>query len=394
MSTSTQERPSAAPANKKKPNIPGGADFHPYPWWTPKFWHGMTIGVWLRLLARNGFRVSPSRIPTCLSVTFVSLVNTVLWLIQEAFLGRKIDRSRIEHPPVFIIGHWRSGTTYLHELMVLDPAFAFPTTYECFVPSHSLISDWLFKRYTKLLLPEKRPMDNMATGWDHPQEDEFALCNLGAGSPYTGIAFSNLPPQQQEYLDLKELPLEKLAAWKRTMLRFIKQIAYRKPKPIVLKSPPHTARVRTLLELFPNARFVHIVRDPAVVFQSTLRLWRSMYQIGSLQVDDGHDVTDYVLDCMERMYKSLDEDRALLRPSQFYEVRYEHLVRDPVGQLRAMYDQLGLGDFERARPALEAYLDENKDYKTNRYELPEETRRLVRERWGRFFERYGYFEEQ
>ena len=38
----------------------------------------------------------------------------------------------------------------------------------------------------------------------------------------------------------------------------------RSPKRIVLKSPAHTARVRVLLELFPKARFVHIIRDPVV----------------------------------------------------------------------------------------------------------------------------------
>ena len=38
-------------------------------------------------------------------------------------------------------------------------------------------------------------MDNMAAGWDHPQEDEFALCNMGVPSPYLTIIFPNRPPQ-------------------------------------------------------------------------------------------------------------------------------------------------------------------------------------------------------
>jgi hypothetical protein len=151
----------------------------------------MTLGVWLRFAAANGFRISPTRWPMALGITIVSLFNSVLWLVQTALLGRRIERSKMEHPPIFIIGHWRSGTTYLHELLVLDDRFAYPTTYECFAPSHFLISNWLVARYMKFLLPQKRPMDNMAAGWHLPQEDEFALCNLGLGSPYKTMAFPN-----------------------------------------------------------------------------------------------------------------------------------------------------------------------------------------------------------
>ena len=391
MPTSTEAPATEAPVAANKPAIPGGNTFHRYPFWAPRFWHGMTTGVWLRLVVRNHFRISFLRWGLFFTVTCVSVLNTFLWLVQKLFLGRRVERTKLEQPPVFIIGHWRSGTTYLHELLVLDDRFAYPTTYQCFAPTHFLISNWFVTQFMNFLLPSKRPMDNMAAGWHLPQEDEFALCNLGLGSPYFTMAFPNEPPQDEEYLDLKELSVDERERWKRGVLGFLKHVAYHQPdKPIVLKSPPHTARVRTLLELFPEARFVHIVRDPHVVFLSTLRLWRSLYQVQGLQVDDGHDVSEYVLEAFERMYRSLEEDRDLLRPSQFYEVRYEDLVRDPLGQLQAMYDQLGLGDFEHVRPTLEVHLQRTKDYKTNKFELSDDTKRLVDQRWGEFAQRYGY----
>jgi omega-hydroxy-beta-dihydromenaquinone-9 sulfotransferase len=374
---------------QKVSSVPGGK-FHRYPFWAPRFWHGMTLGVWLRFAAANGFRISPTRWPMALGITVVSLFNSVLWLVQQLLLGRRVARSIIEHPPIFIIGHWRSGTTYLHELLVLDDRFAYPTTYECFAPSHFLVSNWLVARYMKFLLPQKRPMDNMAAGWHLPQEDEFALCNLGLGSPYKTMAFPNQPPQDVEYLDLKELTAAARECWREGMFSFLKHIAYRKPRPIVLKSPPHTARVRTLLELFPQAKFVHIVRDPVNVFLSTVRLWRSLYQVQGLQVDNGHDITEYVLSTFERMYRSFEEDRPLLTAQQYYEVRYEDLVADPMGQIRSMYQQLDLGDFEHVRPRLEQFLEAKKDYQTNRFEPPEEIRAMVAERWGEFAKRYGY----
>jgi hypothetical protein len=350
----------------------------------------MTVGVWLRFAARNGFRISPTRWPMAVLITLVSLFNTLLWLVKELIYGGGVEKSELTHAPIFIVGHWRSGTTYLHELLVLDDRFAFPTTYECFAPSHFLVSDWLIARYMKFLLPSKRPMDNMAAGWDLPQEDEFALCNLGVGSPYTTMGFPNRPPQDVEYLDLKDLDETQRARWKAGMLSFLKDVAYRKPRPIVLKSPAHTARIRTLLELFPQAKFVHIVRDPVNVFMSTVRLWRSLYDVQGLQVDDGHDITEYVLSTFERMYDSFEEDRTLLKENQYYEVRYEDLVADPVEQVRAMYQKLDLGDFEHVRPKLEAFLEAKKDYQTNRFEPPEEVRAIVGERWGEFARRYGY----
>jgi hypothetical protein len=389
MATEITSPRARAPASAKKPPVPGGK-FHRYPFWAPRFWHGMTTGVWLRYAAANRFRISPTRWPLAFGVTVVSLFNTVLWLVQLAIYGRRVERRELSHPPIFIIGHWRSGTTYLHELMVLDDRFAFPTTYECFAPSHFLVSDWLVAKYMRFLLPEKRPMDNMAAGWNLPQEDEFALCNLGVGSPYKTMGFPNHPPQDADFLELTNLAPAKRERWKRGMLWFLKRVAYRKPRPIVLKSPPHTARVRTLLELFPRARFIHIVRDPVNVFMSTVRLWRSLYQVQGLQVDDGHDVSEHVLSTFERMYASFDADRPLLAPDQYYEVRYEELVKDPVEQIRTMYERLQLGDFQHVRPRLLEFLEGKRDYQTNRFEPPEEVRRMVFERWGEFARRYGY----
>jgi hypothetical protein len=376
----------------KSPRVGGvpGGKFHRYPFWAPRFWHGMTLSVWLRFAAANGFRISLARWPMAAGITIVSVINTILAALQSMLFAHRIRRTVIEQPPVFIIGHWRSGTTYLHELLVLDERFAFPTTYECFAPSHFLVSSWFVTRFMKFLLPSKRPMDNMATGWHLPQEDEFALCNLGLGSPYKTMGFPNLPPQDVEYLELKPLPAAARERWKRGMHRFLQSVACRKPGPIVLKSPPHTARVRTLLELFPDARFVHIVRDPVSVFMSTVRLWRSLYQVQGLQVDDGHDLTEYVLATFQQMYRSFEEDRPLLRATHYYEVRYEDLIADPLSQMRALYEQLHLGDFQSVRPQLEAFLESKKNYRTNRFEPPHEVRTMVLDRWSDFASRYGY----
>jgi hypothetical protein len=379
--------------NANNSTAPASPDAKPrgnkYPFWAPKFWHGMTLPVWVRLVVRNRFAFSPRGLPPAFAITIVSVINSIASGLQWIFRARKIARTKIEVPPIFIIGHWRSGTTFLHELMVLDERFAFPTTFECFAPNESLILARFVNRWLSWLLPKQRPMDNMAAGWEHPQEDEFALCNMGLVSPYTQMAFPNRP-QGEEYLDMEGVPAEELANWKSGLMRFLKTLTWRSGKPIVLKSPPHTARIRLLLELFPDARFIHITRDPYVIFSSTVRLWRSLYDVQGFQKPRFMGLEDYVYRMFVRMYRAYFEQKDLIPAANFAEVRYEQLVRDPVGEMKALYQHLNLGDFEKARPQFEAYVTKEKDYKTNRYELPPETRDEITRRWGEFIRKLGY----
>src|SRR5207245_5167275 len=129
-----------------------------------------------------------------------------------------------------------------------------PNTYQCLEPNHFLLTEGLVKRFLYFLMPSRRPMDNMKAGWDRPQEDEFALCMMGQPSPYNMIAFPNRPPMDQHAFSPDRLPPRKRQAWKTAFLRYLRQLAHKDPRRLVLKSPTHSCRIRTLLELFPDAR--------------------------------------------------------------------------------------------------------------------------------------------
>jgi hypothetical protein len=361
--------------------------------WMPRFWDGINLSGWVRLLARNRFAVGLTCIPMALIITFSSLFNSFLWAVQAILLGRRIARTKIKHDPIFVIGHWRTGTTLVHELLALDPRHTFPDTYACFVPNHFLVSAWLLKPCLALLLPARRPMDNMEAGWDHPQEDEFALCLMGVRSPYLTLAFPNRPLQDQQYLDLEELSPEALARWKRALVWFLKCLTLRSPKRIILKSPPHTCRIKVLLELFPDARFIHLVRDPYVIFPSTIHLWKRLSRSQGLQIPKHRHLEEHVFNTLRRMYEVFERDRPLIADSRFCEVRYEDLVRDPIEQMRTIYERLELGEFDRVLPALQQYVDRQAGYQTNRYELTEETRAEISRRWASYIQQYGYSSE-
>lgn len=355
-----------------------------------RMWQGIDFLAWVRLLWHNRCAVHWRYLYIAVIVTFVSFWHTLLRWTQQLIYGRRVAATPIANAPIFIIGHWRTGTTLLHELLILDERHNYPNTYQCMEPNHFLLTEKLFTRIFRFLTPSHRPMDNMAAGFDRPQEDEFALCMLGVPSPYHTIAFPNRPPQFDEYLDLEGLSPRALAAWKKCFLRFLQQLTYKNPKRLVLKSPPHTCRIKVLLEMFPDARFIHIVRDPRVVFPSTIKLWKALYQTHGLQPPTFAGLEDHVFETFERMYKRLEEGRQLVPPGRFHELRYEDLTRDPVEQVRLVYERLGMDGFETMRPRLEQYLETIKDYETNRYELSPELRAEIERRWGDVIRRYGY----
>jgi hypothetical protein len=363
--------------------------------WMPMFWDGMNFPAWIRLLAKNHCRLSWQYWYMLPTVTAYSLFHSAYRGWQWIVVGWLV-RKKIDHPPIFILGHWRSGTTLLHELLVLDERHTYPTTYECFAPNHFLVTEYVGARLLGFLLPKRRPMDNMAAGWYRPQEDEFALCNLGLPSPYLTIAFPNEPPQDQEFLTLEHVPPAELARWKRKFLRFLCEINHRakRRKRIVLKSPPHTGRVKVLLELFPDAKFVHIVRDPFVVFPSTVHLWKTLYSTQGMQKPRFEGLEEHVFLIFEQMYERFEKDRQQIPPANICEIRYEDLVADPIEGVRRIYQELGLGGFDEARPALERFVAGTKGYETNKYrELAPELRSQIADRWRGYIEKYGYSRE-
>src|SRR5437879_854487 len=93
----------------------------------------------------------------------------------------------------------------------------------------------------------------------------------------------------------------------------------------------YATRIKVLLELFPQARFVHIVRTPYVVMPSTLHTWRTLHRVFGLQQPTFAGLEQQVLHNYLHMFTKLEETRGLVAPGRFYELRYEELGQDPIG---------------------------------------------------------------
>ncbi|MEM9586427.1 MAG: sulfotransferase [Planctomycetota bacterium] len=380
------------------------AGYHPYPFYSPRFWHGMRPAIWWRLLRQGEFQVDLSRLSLAVGVTLSCPFNSVMSGIQKLVFGRSIATAELHGAPVFIVGHWRSGTTLLHELMVRDERLSSPSTYQCFAPHHFLITEWFFRRFASWMLPGKRPMDNMDAGWDRPQEDEFALLNLGLPSPYRRIAFPRRGGVDMDYLSLDDLDAADRDRWLNSLDRFMKQVSLVTGRPLVIKSPTHTGRVGHLAKAFPDAKFIHITRDPRSLFPSTCRLWRGLDAVQSLQnvsVPQGKDestrqqdpcqIEAYVIRCLKEMYGAFHAQRESIGDSRLIDIRYEDLIESPVETLRSIYNTLRLSDFDSVEPVIQQWADtEHKAYQTNTHQLSDESEAQLKDAWGDYFQRYGY----
>jgi hypothetical protein len=352
----------------------------------------MRVGDLYSMLQENRFQIAPSRLPMTAMVSGCAVMNSILSATQSLAYGSQIQKTELTEPPVFVIGHWRSGTTLVHELLALDQRLAFPSNFDAFIPNHLLLSRYIFYPVVKMLMPSKRPMDNMSMGVASPQEDDFALCAYGAPTPYRRIAFPNRPNRDHMLLDPANASPTQLADLKSAMQTFLKTLTVRYQSRLALKSPPHTGRIAQLAKWFPGAKFVHVSRHPYKLVPSTMRLWKLLDKLQGFQLPKYDDafLKNYIFECQDLMYSSYFEQRAGIPSDQLIEIRFEDLIAEPTQVMQGVYDQLGLGGFDGVQPRIGEYFQQKKDHQTNPFELDESLQLEIDSHWPLYMKTFGY----
>lgn len=307
---------------------------------------------------------------------------SLLQTIQTAQLGQAALPKRA----IFVLGYWRSGTTLLHELLCLDPRFCFPTTEACMNP-HGLV----FRRGSQSSRPGRvvrRPMDDMVLHRNAPQEDEFALFALGARSPYETLLAPDHLAEALALADPANLSAEERDRWRAIFASFVRAVMLTGgERTLVLKSPPHACRIAELAALMPDSRFILIVREPAMVFESAARMWRRLFEIYSSGRVPGEDaIREAVLTDRPRFERNLAAGAARLSCVNFAAIRYEDLVADPTGVCASLYGRLDLGDFSAVRERFEAEARTRHEYRASNRPPPEAWAARLRAEWKDVFE--------
>ncbi|MGQ0634231.1 MAG: sulfotransferase family protein [Planctomycetaceae bacterium] len=351
---------------------------------------GIPLGLWLRVLYENRFAVDPAYWGRAATILLGTPPNTLFGWLDRLLYGRRVAEAAV-HPPVFVLGIWRSGTTHLHNLLTQDARFAYPNNFQVLYPHSFLSGEWFAAHIVGAIFPSKRPQDNMAIDIRGPQEDEFAVsCLTGRGFPM-GWVFPRRAEHYDRYITFRDAAPHELADWKRAMSKFVRKLTVKYDRPLVLKSPGHTGRIRLLLELFPDARFVHIHRDPFCVFRSMQHLLRAVHPWFSVQSPSEHDLDERIIRLYREIYDVFLEERSLIPAGRFHEISFADLEADPMGEMRGVYRALGIPDFESVEPTLRQYVESLAGYRKNSHPpmARDLKRRLARE-WRRCFDEWGY----
>ena len=359
--------------------------------------HPVALGSfrsWMKLLRRSE-GIDSAYVPRAAFVSLTTLLTSPLRLWEWVRYGRRVRSTAIHPAPVFIMGHWRSGTTHLHNLMCQDKNLGYLSTFQAMAPGFCLVGETVIKQFLAKQAKSRYPtrlIDNIPLAFDGPQEDEFALANL---SPFSFIHSFSFPQQAQGFFErcvlFDSLSEAARSRWIDTYLALLRKATLASGgKRLVVKNCAHTARIRTLLELFPDAKFIHIHRNPYHVFLSTLYLYNTVLPRSQLQEIEPGQVETCVLRFYDRLMRRFLADRSLIPPGNLVEIRFEDLEAAPVAQLRQVYDGLGLPGFAAAESDFRSYIDSVADYKKNTYEMDGGVIAKVNQHWQFAFDQWGY----
>ena len=357
---------------------------------------GIELGKWLRVLKNNDFQVGAEYLHRAAFISALSIPSSVFARLEDAIYGRRLAEMDVDPDPLFIVGHWRSGTTHMHNLLGRDRRHTFPTLYQVIFPGSFLLTGKVGPRLLRSALPETRTYDNVRLGWAEAAEDEIALLKTHGMSFYMALMFPDQFQDYERYIDMMQVSPDEKQIWKKSLEIFVKKIMLQTGQRVVVKSCPHSARIRLLLEMFPNAKFVHIHRNPYETFSSMVRMrsivdWENFFHrpqksfIGSRW--------EHTATIGERVYERLIEDRHLIPEENFYEVGFSDFTGNELHHLKAIYEKFGLGDWDTYKSDIDPYLESLKGYKRNKLEFPQALTDLVYERWRRVFDTYGYPKE-
>jgi len=306
-------------------------------------------------------------------IALVSMIGVPFRIYERFAYKKKAAAVELKEPPVFIIGHWRSGTTHLHNLLCEDPLASYVSTYQSVFPDQALAggTKFIFKNIMKMIMPLKRKGDNVRLSIDYPQEEEFTL---GACIPACFYYFFYFPEKIREYYDkflnFKSSDPQLRKTFMDNYCRVInKSMLYTGKQRFLSKNPVNTARIPMLLEMYPDAKFIHIHRNPVDVILSSRHFFSHMMPGLSLHKIDFNDVNENIYHIYDRMMHDYLDTRSLVPEGNLYEIKYEDLMADTTGKIKSIYDQFGFDGFEKAKPVIESYAEAKKGYVKNKYAI-------------------------
>jgi omega-hydroxy-beta-dihydromenaquinone-9 sulfotransferase len=323
--------------------------------------------IWFALLSQNN--IDKKYWHKSILISLITILLIPLQWIQTILYKKKIRSVDLnQDPPIFILGHWRSGTTHLHYILHQDLQFGTLSNYQAFLFNIALLSRTSLKWILGPLMPPTRPQDNTVFDLNKPAEEEQPLSTM---STRTGMHTWHFPKDTsyfRKYNLFQGITAKEKKAWQRAYTKCLQNISFfNNGKKLVLKNPHNTSRVKELLELFPNAKFIFIHRDPIEVFLSTRHLYKAMVSSQFLQEVSATSIDDKIIDNYKEIIGKYLKERQLIPAGNLIEMSYHELLQSPYTEVERIYRTLNLPNYDQAKPEIHSYLNSTIKYETNDY---------------------------
>jgi hypothetical protein len=286
-----------------------------------------------------------------------------LWRSQPALLDADVPA------PVFIVGSPRSGTSILHELMACDPASRAPAMWEMQHPLASFRGE------------SRAEVADLVTQFWHDVQPEYATMHANSGHLANECIFITLHEFLSDHwggthvvpsydAHLRAADQHPAYAFHKRFLQTLQ--ARGGPRRWLLKAPSHLFQLRTLFDVYPDARILRTHRDPLMTLASAVSLMGTLKWMRCNRVDMAAAPAQLAFG-YAYVYQREIEQRAsgVLPDEHFIDVQFAELVRDPVGTLAGVYAKLDweLGGDVRERIAAYARAKPKGSRGAHRYSL-------------------------
>ena len=332
--------------------------------------------------------ISIGRLPIFLAFLIRFFLFEPLRLAEIIIFDWRIHRHQLKEDPIFILGHWRSGTSHLQQLLSKDANYSTSTLFQLiFADSYCLSQRWLEPILNKFCkkLKTTYSFQRIPLRLNLAAELDPGLCTIM--SPYAYTWGHLFPWNFQYWSQMLVLNDEKKAkGWIKDYDYLIKKLSFFYKKRLIIKSPGDTARFHLLLKQYPNAKFIYIHRSPISVFYSNRYLWsviqkENSFQKISLAKIDRHIINNYQITLSQYL-----KTRSNLNEDALIEIRFEALLQSPLSTLDAIFNQLKLGIPDQE--AVRSYIQKTSGHKVKEYKGEKSIESLIRRAWAFSFEHW------
>jgi len=304
-------------------------------------------------------RLTPKRFLILLFIFLVypfwHLVIRLSYGLDQVFYPDLINQNITQ--PIFIIGNFRSGTTLLHRLLAKDQRFTGMKTWEIYL-APSIVQrkclHGLMKINHRIGNPIKTLIDRFEkalqaysfmhkTGLNEIEEDSHVMLQIW--STYDLFAFFPFPELIKNYIYYDEQVPQKQQ--KKDMDYYYevlqRHIYTNSGKHYISKSPSHSAKVKTLHNRFPDAKFINLVRSPLRVIPSSVSMFSNHWKTyGEPDQDFPKSGQEVIQEQAKQWYIYPHQYLKTLPTNQYVMVRYQDLVADPQATVENIYRRFGI----------------------------------------------------